>query len=80
MKTVGEGNAVVETECLTDDEKKAMAERLADMYPRGRGIILAACTPVLSRRGRLGLLQAPKFKEPRSGGCERLALEPRARL
>lgn len=34
MKTVGDGHVVVETECLTDDEKKAMVERLADMFIR----------------------------------------------
>ena len=31
MKTVGDGNVVVETECITADERKAMVERLAEM-------------------------------------------------
>ena len=30
MRRIGQGNPVVETECLTDDQKKAMAERLAE--------------------------------------------------
>ncbi len=34
MRRIGQGNPVVETECLTDDQKKAMAERLAEMLIR----------------------------------------------